>query len=424
MPRFLEMPAESSRPTPWYREIAPDAWRAVLAAFLGWALDAMDFVIYLMAIPALEKEFGFDSVFSGLLATVALLSSAVGGIFFGWLADRLGRTRALSLTVLVYSFASLGTATAQDMTQLVFWRTLLGLGMGGEWSAGAALVSESVPAAHRGKAIGLMQSGWALGYIAAALLAATILPALGWRPLFAAGVTPALLVFWIRRRLKEPQVWSNRQEGSGPRSLSLLFSPAQLPMTLRATFLSAAVMFGYWGLFSWLPAFLASPPAKGGAGLTMLKTAAWIVPMQLGAFAGYLTFGFLSDRFGRRPSVAGFLTGAAILVPFYGLLARSPLLLLVLGPLLGFFGHGYFSVFGALLAELFPTSIRATAQGLCYNAGRALSALAPLTIGVLATRHGIGPALTATSAFFLIGAGAVFLLPETRGRKLDAGEPG
>jgi MFS family permease len=379
----------------------------------------MDFVIYLMAIPALEKEFHFDSRFSGLLATVALLSSAFGGIFFGWFADRVGRTRALSATILIYSFASLGTATAQDMTQLVLWRTLLGLGMGGEWSAGAALVSESVPAQHRGKAIGLMQSGWALGYILAAVLAAFILPVLGWRPLFAVGVTPALLVFWIRRKLKEPEVWTARSAGPRPRSWSLLFSPAYLSRTLRATFLAAAVMFGYWGLFSWLPAFLASSPEKGGAGLTVVKTALWIIPMQLGAFAGYLTFGFLSDKLGRRPSVAGFLVVAAILVPIYGFYARSPMTLLFLGPLLGFFGHGYFSVFGALLAELFPTSARAMAQGLCYNCGRALSALAPLTIGVLAARYGLGHALASTAAFFLLGAGAVFLLPETRGLDLE-----
>ena len=194
---------------------------------------------------------------------------------------------------------------------------------------------------------------------------------------------------------------------------------ANAPITVgAASLLSAAVMFGYWGLFTWVPTFLAGPVEQGGAGLGLVKSAGWIVPMQLGAFAGYLSFGFFADRFGRRPSAAVFLVAAAALVPLYGGLARTPLALLALGPLLGFFGHGYFSVFGALLAELFPTAVRGTAQGLAYNSGRALSAAAPTVIGALSIRHGLGTALGATSAFVLAGALLLALVPETRGREL------
>ena len=163
----------------WYRTISRAQWQTLLAAQLGWMLDAMDFVLYLMAITTLQNIFEFGTDTSGMLATIALLTSAAGGLIFGVIADKIGRTRALMATILIFSLCSLGTATAQNLAQLIFWRALLGLGMGGEWSSGAVLVSESWPAKHRAKAIGIMQSGWALGYILAAMLAALILPLFG-----------------------------------------------------------------------------------------------------------------------------------------------------------------------------------------------------------------------------------------------------
>jgi len=407
-----------SRAFAWMREVSPAGRRALGAAFAGWALDAMDFVLYLLAIPALRAEFTLDARQAGLLATVALLSSAVGGVLFGRIADRFGRTRALGWTVLVYSLASLGSATAQTAFQLLLWRTLLGLGLGGEWSAGAVLVAESVPAAHRGKAIGLMQSGWAVGYLAATLAAAAILPRFGWRALFAFGVAPALLVVWIRRRLEEPPRRAAASAVPAP-GVGALLRPPLAARTAVAILLSTAVMFGYWGLFTWIPSFLAAPAAEGGAGLGLVRSTGWIVPMQVGAFFGYLSFGYAADRFGRKRSFAAYLVAAAAIVLAYGALVRSPVALMVLGPLLGFFGHGYFSLFGAQLAELFPTSIRATAQGLCYNSGRALSAFAPATIGALADVRGLAAALGATAAFFVAGALLVTLLPETRGAELE-----
>jgi len=403
----------------WLGEVSPAGRRALVAAFAGWTLDAMDFVVYLLAIPTLRREFALDARQAGLLATVALLSSAVGGVGFGRIADRVGRTRALSWTILVYSAASLGSATAASVSQLVVWRTILGLGLGGEWSAGAVLVAESVPAAHRGKAIGLMQSGWAIGYLLATLAAGAILPLFGWRALFAFGVLPALLVVWIRRRLVEPERRTAAADAPAP-SWTALFRRPLFGRTLVATLVSTAVMFGYWGLFTWIPSFLAAPAEQGGAGLGLVRSTGWIVPMQLGAFFGYLTFGYAADRFGRRKSFAAYLVAAAALVVGYGALVREPWALLALGPALGFFGHGYFSLFGAQLAELFPTAIRGTAQGLCYNSGRALSAFAPATIGALADVRGLAAALGATAAFFVAGAALVGLLPETRGAELEA----
>jgi MFS family permease len=410
---------------PWYRTISSEQWNTLLAATLGWMLDAMDFVLYLMALTTLQGQFDFGKDTAGLLATVTLLTSALGGMVFGVVADRIGRARAMMVTILLFSFCSLGTATAQDLIQLIFWRTLLGLGMGGEWACSAVLVSETWPAEHRGKAIGIMQSGWALGYLLAALLAGVVLPTLGWRWLFVAGVLPALFVFQVRRSVREPARWTARREAGTARSssspLAVIFGRALVYRTITATLLATVVMFAYWGVFSWLPAFLGTPIEEGGAGMDVRSVSGWVVPTQLGAFFGYLSFGFIADRFGRRKTFIAFMLAAALLVPLYGQLARHPAALLAVGPLLGFFGHGYFSVFGSLLAELFPTAARATGQGFTYNAGRGLGALGPYTIGALAGVEGIGIglALGLTSAFFLAGAVLILLVPEMRGKQLE-----
>jgi MFS family permease len=381
-------------------------------------LDAMDFVLYLMAVTTLQSEFGYGKAMAGLLATIALATSAVGGVVFGLIADRFGRTRALMATILIYSFCSLGTATAGGVVELILWRGLLGFGIGGEWSSGAVLVSETWPAEHRDKAIGIMQSGWALGYLLAAIVAAVVLPRWGWRWLFVVGALPAFLVFWVRRAIPEPAVWLMRGDSAAPviQPLRALFHPDLVGRTGLATLLTGTVMFAYWGLFSWLPAFLASGHEHGGAGMSVAGSLGWIVPTQLGAFLGYVSFGFLAGRLGRRRTFISFLLIAAALVPLYGRLGESPALLMLLGPFIGFFGHGYFSIFGALLAELFPTHVRATGQGFTYGAGRGLSALAPFTIGALADVHGIGPALALTSAFFVGGAALILLLPQTAGQ--------
>ena len=413
---------------PWYRTITAEQWRVLLAAKLGWMLDAMDFLLYVMVIGRLKSYFGFDDAMAGLLGTITLLISAAGGLFFGAIADRFGRARTLIFTVLIFSLCSLGAATSQTLTQLLVWRALLGIGMGGEWASGAVLVSESWPAEHRTKAIGIMQSGWALGYILAAAVSALVLDVLSlgeeaWRWLFVVGSLPAFFTLWVRRRVPEPPIWVAQRAKSVPQSnpFAAFFGPRLWRRTVLATLLAGSVQFGYWGLFFWLPSFLAAPVEQGGAGMTLLRSMSSIIPMQIGAYFGYLSFGFIADRLGRRRTFVLFLTVAALLVPAYGQLARSPVVLMLIGPVLGFVGHGYFSMFGAFLAELFPTSVRATGQGLVYNAGRGLGALAPFTIGVLASMPhlGIGVALALTSAFFLAGALLILALPDTSGKPLE-----
>ena len=294
--------------------------------------------------------------------------------------------------------------------------------MGGEWSSGALLVSETWPARHRGKAIGLMQGGWAIGYIAAAIAAITILPRFGWRAMFFVGIAPALFTLWIRRKVEEPAIWveARRAGVTGKttgESLLRLFDRRLVRFTLLCTLTSAFVMFAYWGLFSWIPGFLAKPLKDGGAGLGDVKGPIWTIPMNIGALIGYATFGVISDRIGRRPTFAAYLVISAVLVWIFGR-THDATQLMVLGPLLGFFGSGYFSVFGAFIAELFPTRARGAAVGFCYNGGRMLSAAAPTLIGLLSTTYGIGGALTFLAIAFVAGAVAIYFLPETPAREL------
>jgi MFS family permease len=413
---------------PWYRDITREQWRVLVAAKAGWMMDAADFMLYAMAIGRLKTYFGFDDATAGMLGTFTLATSALGGVCFGVIADRYGRTKALRLSILIFSLASLGAATSGSVGQLLLWRAILGLGMGGEWASGAVLVSETWPAEHRNKAISIMQSGWALGYILAAALAAIILGANpfgadSWRLLFAAGALPALFVLWIRRRVPEPEAWlASAKRGQGrPNAFTVMFAGELRSRTILVILLGSAVQFAYWGLFFWLPGFLARPIAQGGAGMSVVSSLGWIIPVQIGAYLGYLTFGFIADRVGRRRTFILFMLSAATLVPIYAQLAQRPLLLLLLGPVLGYVGHGYFSMFGGFIAELFPTAIRGTAQGTAYNAGRLTGALAPFVIGALAgvPGVGIGLALASTSAFFLAAAALILALPDRAGQPLE-----
>jgi MFS family permease len=412
---------------PWYRTINSEQWHVLVAAKLGWMLDALDFMLYTMALGQLRSYFMFDDAVAGFLGTATLVMSGAGGLIFGWVADRFGRARALMGTIIIFSLASLGAATSQSVLQLLFWRTVLGIGMGGEWASGAVLVSETWPAHLRNKAISIMQSGWAIGYIMAAVLAALILPRFGnegWRWLFLVGVLPALFTLWVRRNVRESQSW--RARAATPKAhenpFKVIFGPGLLSRTILVVLLGGAVQFAYFGLFFWLPPFLARPVEQGGAGMGVVGSLQWIVLMQIGAYFGYLTFGFIADRLGRRRTFVLFMIAAAIIAPVYGrLAATSPTALLVLSPLLGYFGHGYFSMFGGFVAELYPTEVRATGQGTSYNLGRTLGAFAPYTVGVIATWPGvgIGLALTSTSVFFLLAAVLIFTLPDRSGQALE-----
>lgn len=403
----------------WWKEINRNQWMTLAAGMAGWGLDGFDVMLYVFALTTILNEWGLTTTSAGFLTSVTLFSSAIGGILFGIIADKIGRKKSLMLTIFIFSICSGLSGLAQNMVQLAIARILLGIGMGGEWGTGALIVAESWPPEHRGKAIGFMQSGWAIGYILAALAATFILPIWGWRVLFFIGILPALATVWIRSYVKEPEIWVEEQKKDEKKQNSLIqiFKPDLIKYTILVSLVGSCVLFAYWGLFSWLPGFLSTPIEKGGAGLSVAKSSAWMIPTMLGAFFGYISFGFISDKFGRRPTFAVYLVLSAILVYVYGN-TRDAAMLILLGPFVGFFGSGYFSAFGAMISELYPTRARGAGVGFTYNVGRMASALAPTVIGYAATIHGLGGSLTITALFFLLGAMAIFLLPETKAKEL------
>jgi MFS family permease len=404
----------------WWRAGTPEARRALVAAALGWMLDAFDVMLYALVLAALMRDLGIDPPTAGLLGSITLVASAAGGVLFGVVADRLGRTRALIASILLYSIFTAACGLAQSVAQLAVFRVLLGLGMGGEWASGAALVSETWPAEHRGKALGFMQSAWAVGYAAAALVTALVLPRWGWRAVFFVGVLPALFTLWVRRHVQEPAIWMQRRaEGARPqRSVATAWPRDLWQLTATLTAMNACTMFGWWGFNLWLPGYLAMPAAQGGVGLSTAAMSGFVVAMQVGMWFGYVTFGYASDRVGRRRAYVTYLLTAAVLILVY-VSIRVPVILLLLGPFVAFFATGYFSGFGAVTAELYPTTIRATAQGLTYNIGRIASALAPFAVGTLAQTHGFALALSICSIAFLLAAACWIWIPETRGRQLQ-----
>ena len=382
---------------------------------MGWLLDSFDVMLYALVLASLMGDLGMDAATGGSLASLTLVASAFGGILFGVVADRYGRVRALIATVLIYSVFTAACGFAQTVGQLAVFRVLLGIGMGGEWASGAALVSETWPAAHRGKALGLMQSSWAPGYAAAALTA-IVLPVWGWRPVFFVGILPALFTIWVRRRVEEPEIWRTRQDGPRGR-LGPIFQGALRPLTVALTLMNACIMFGWWGFNLWIPTYLSLPVEQGGIGLSAYAMSGLIIAMTVGMWFGYVTFGFVSDTLGRKPTYIGYVLTAAVLILAYTG-TRNPMALLVLGPFVAFFGTGSFSGFGAVTAEIYPTEIRATAQGFTYNIGRLASAAAPFIVGSLAETRGFGAALSIAAAAFVLAAVAWIWIPETRGREL------
>jgi MFS family permease len=401
----------------WPAQVSPAQTRSLVAGGLGWALDAMDVMLYSMVLADLMLHLGISKAQAGFLNSLTLAASAAGGMAFGMIADRVGRTRALMASILVYSVSSFACGLSETLTQLAACRLVLGLGMGGEWTTGAALIAETWPPAHRGKALGLMQSSWAIGEAIAAAVTLVILPRFGWRAVFFVGVLPALVVFWIRREVQESPIWLARGRREGT-SLAVMWRKDIRWYGLVATLMNACGMFGYWGLFTWIPGYLALPEAQGGRGLGLVASLTWVLFMAPGKWLGYALFGFASDAIGRRKSYVAYLLVAAALVPVFGS-TRSLVGLLVLGPFVGFFGTGFFSGFSAIASELFPTEVRATAMGLTYNVGRGFSALAPFAVGWVAMQYSFFAAFLLLAAAFLLAAGLALLLPETMGKHLE-----
>lgn len=394
--------------------------RTVIAAGLGWMLDAFDVMLYSIVLATLMREFGISKATAGLLNTLTLIASAIGSFVFGLLADRFGRRRMLSCSILLYSIFTFACGFSTTVTMLAVFRFLLGLGMGGEWNSGAALVAETWPAAWRGRALGIVQSAWAIGYALAAIVAGVVLSHATWRWVFFAGVLPAFLTLWIQHNVPEPLVWRRHIESGRASSVEKrrLWS-ASMPRLFALLGMNTFGMFAWWGLFTWIPAYLVLPATRGGRDFGILGSTAFLMVLNLcGMLPGYLLFGVLADKFGRKPTVIAYLALAALSVPAFAL-ARQPLLVLIAASVTAFFGTGFFTGSGILGSELFPTAIRATALGISYNAARGLSATAPLLIGTAAETHGLSWAFGLSALAFALAAISALWVPETRGMESE-----
>jgi MFS family permease len=388
--------------------------RTLLAAGLGWMLDAFDVMLYSIVLATLMREFGMNKSTAGLLNTLTLIASAIGSFGFGFLADRLGRRRMLSLSILTYSIFTFACGFSTSVTMLAVLRFCLGLGMGGEWNSGATLVAETWPSEWRGRALGLVQSSWAIGYALAAIVAQLVLARTTWRWVFFIGVLPALVTLWIQHDVPEPEIWrKSRQE----RPAEGLWKAAT-PRILVLMVMNAFGMFAWWGLFTWIPAYLALPLAKGGRNFSLLDFTSFLTVLNLcGMWPGYILFGYVADRFGRKRSMVVYLFLAAISAPLFAM-ARDPAWILFTASVTAFFGTGFFTGSAIIGSELFPTPIRATALGISYNTARGLSAFAPFAIGSLGERYGLSFSFYACGVAFLLAGITALWVPETRGTEL------
>lgn len=408
----------------WMSALSQQERRAFGACAGGWALDAMDVQMFSFVVPTLIATWGITRGQAGALGTAALLVSAFGGWFAGWFADRYGRVRTLQIAIAWFAVFTCLSGLAQNYNQLFLVRALLGLGFGGEWAAGAVLLGEVMRPEHRGKALGTMQAGWAVGWGASALLYAlffSIMPAaMAWRALFLVGILPALFVFFVRRYVEEPEVYLEskaRLAATGDRpSMLEIFRQPLLRVTLLGGLMGTGAQGGYFAVTTWLPTYLRTEKH-----LSVLDSAGYLAVSIAGAFCGYMTGGILADKIGRRMTFLVFALGACAIAIIYTMIPFGNGAMLVLGFPLGFFASGVFSAMGPFFTEQFPTRVRGVGQGFAYNVGRATGALFPTLVGVLSARMPLGQAIGLfAGAAYLTMALAAFLLPETKGKALAA----
>jgi MFS family permease len=404
----------------WLRALGPRGRRAFAGAFGGYALDSYDYFTLPLSMVALAAYFGLDSGQTGLFTTVTLAASAVGGAVAGVLADRIGRVRALMITVVTYAVFTVACGFAPTYETLLLFRALQGLGFGGEWAVGAILVAEYASAKHRGRTLGAIQSSWAVGWALAAIVYTLVFSVFGndmaWRVMFWTGALPALLVVWMRRRVQDaPTAVAAREHSAEKGSFPAIFRGRLLRTTIFAGLLSTGVQGGYYTLATWVPTYL-----KTERGLSVVNTGGYLTFLISGAFLGYLTGGHLTDRLGRRRNIWLFaLLSAVCILAYANIPSGANTLLLVLGFPLGFCMSAIFSGFGSFLSELYPTAVRGTGQGFTYNTGRAVGAVFPTTVGFLADSWGVGGALVFGAVGYGLAALALLGLPETRGKELE-----
>ncbi|WCM19600.1 MFS transporter [Paraburkholderia bryophila] len=395
------------------------AGRALIASVLGYAMDGFDLLILGFMLPVIAADLHLSSAQAGSLVTWTLIGAVAGGLIFGVLSDYFGRVRMLTWTILIFAVFTGLCALAQGYTDLLVYRTIAGIGLGGEFGIGMTLVAEAWPASQRARVSSYVGLGWQLGVLAAALLTPLLLPLIGWRGMFALGLLPAVVSFFVRRRVEEPALFTERaaRRTSGARELPLKLLAAD-GRTTRASIgvviLCSVQNFGYYGLMIWLPSYLSKT-----FGYSLTRSGVWTAVTVLGMAAGIWLFGVAADRFGRKPTFLFYQAGAVVMVFVYAHLT-TPSALLIGGAAMGVFVNGMIGGYGALISELYPTEARATAQNVLFNIGRAVGGFGPVVVGALAARYSFGAALALLASIYLLDIFAtLFLIAERRGVELD-----
>ena len=396
-------------------QVDSKAMKALWGSAIGYAMDGFDLLILGFMLRAISADLQLTTTQSASLVTATLVGAVAGGLLFGMLSDRLGRVRVLTWTIVLFAVFTGLCAFAQGYWDLLFYRTIAGLGLGGEFGIGMALVAEAWPASKRARASSYVGLGWQVGVLAAALLTPLLLPAIGWRGMFAIGVLPAIAAYFIRKSLHEPDVFvrnAARSQTASP--LKLLVKDGETAkLSLGMVILCSVQNFGYYGVMIWLPNYLST---RFGYGLT--QSAVWTAVTIGGMAAGIFVFGHIADRIGRRPAFLAYMLGAAIMVVGYSRLT-DPMALLVAGAVMGFFVNGMLGGYGALISELYPTAARATAQNVLFNIGRAVGGFGPVVVGALSLAYGFETAIALLAILYVVDIIALWMLiQERRGAEL------
>lgn len=398
-------------------------------SWAGWVFDFYDLILFTFLLIPIAAEYHFSNIQMSYVLGASLAATAVGGVIFGILSDRFGRKVVLQWTIVTYSIGAFLSGLASTFWLLMIFRIITGLGVGGEWGTGQTYIGETFPAKVRGRFCGIMQTGAPLGIVLASVVGGLVMPLIGWRACFFVSVLPALLVLYIRRHLPESDLWLRRKEaqkkqpglqlkmlGEGIRQFTALFSKPIRKYFLLGLVLAIFDMSAYWLTYSWMPGYLHQE-----RNMTLTKSAFWIIFTQTGGFLGYLIFGFIADKLGRRPAYSLYSVlmaiGLLMVTVFWNFIAAYPMIILGFMFLVGF-GTGMFGGFGSLFSEIFPTSVRNTAMGSAFNLARGIQFLTPVMISVIAVHYGLHGGI-ALAAFFALLTGAwIWTFPETRGKKL------
>jgi len=413
----------------WYRDVTARERKTFWACFGGWALDALEVQMFGLAIPALIAAFALSNTQAGLISSVTLITSAVGGWLGGTLSDRYGRVRTLQWMILWFSLFTFASAFVTDFNQMVVIKALQGFGIGGEWAAGAVLMAESIQARYRGKVMGTVQSAWAVGWgtaVGVFTLIYSFVPAdYAWRVMFLVGLLPAILIIYVRRSVPEPDSFLRQQQAKAAplnlfAAMAAIFRPQLLRVTLLGGLLGLGAHGGYHAVMTWLPTFL-----KTERNLSVLSSGGYLAVIIVAFFCGCVASGFLVDRIGRRKNIILFAFCCVLTVQAYLFLPLTNQQMLFLGFPLGFFAAGIPASLGSLFNELYPADVRGAGVGFCYNFGRVVAAVFPAMVGHLSASMSLGSAIGIDAGIaYGVAMIAALALPETRGRSLVAQTPG